>query len=169
MDIQTLTDYLGRYGGLAIFVIVLLEYMNMPGFPSGIIMPLAGIWASQGNIGFIPALALSVLAGLCGSWILYFIGRYGGEIVLQKYIKKFPKHKDIIDRTIERVRTKGYIGLFVGKLIPVLRTLISIPAGVLKVSFYGYTIASALGILVWNLVFVGAGYLFGEAVLVMFN
>ena len=169
MDTQILTDYLERYGGLAIFVVVLLEYMNMPGFPSGIIMPLAGIWASRGNIGFISALTLSVLAGLCGSWILYFIGRYGGELVLQKYIKKFPKHKDIIEQTIERVQTKGYIGIFVGKLIPVLRTLISIPAGVLKVSFYGYTVASALGILVWNLVFVGAGYLFGEAVLVMFN
>ncbi len=168
MDIQMLTDYFIRYGGVAIFVIVLLEYMNMPGFPSGVIMPLAGVWASRGNIGFIPALLLSVFAGLCGSWILYFIGRYGGEIVLQKYVRRFPKHRPIIDKTIDRVRTKGYTGIFIGKLIPVLRTVISIPAGVLKMSFYGYTIASAMGILVWNLVFVGAGYIFGESVFTMF-
>lgn len=169
MDIQTLTDYFVQYGSIVIFIIVLLEYMNMPGFPSGVIMPLAGIWASQGNIGFLPALFLSVLAGLCGSWILYFVGRYGGEIVLQKYIKRFPKHEAVINRTIERIKNKGYIGLFVGKLIPVLRTVISIPAGVLKISFYGYTIASTLGILVWNLVFVGAGYIFGETVFTMFG
>ena len=167
MDIQILTNYFERYGDIVIFVIVLLEYMNMPGFPSGVIMPLAGIWASRGNIGFIPALSMSVLAGLCGSWILYFIGRFGGEIVLQKYIKRFPKHKATIDRTIETVRSKGYIGIFISKLIPVLRTVISIPAGVLRIRFYGFTIASLMGILVWNLVFVGAGYLFGEAVITM--
>lgn len=163
MDIQTLTSYFEKYGVIVIFVIVLLEYMNMPGFPSGVIMPLAGIWASRGNIGFVPALLLSVLAGLCGSWILYFIGRYGGDIFLQKYLKRFPKHKKTIDRTLETLRNKGYMGIFLSKLIPVLRTVISIPAGVLRLSFYGYTIASVMGILVWNLVFVGAGYLFGEA------
>lgn len=92
MDIQTLTAYFEKYGDMVIFVIVLLEYMNMPGFPSGIIMPLAGIWASRGNVGFMVVLFLSVLAGLCGSWILYFIGRWGGNKVLQKYIKRFPKH-----------------------------------------------------------------------------
>lgn len=159
-----LTDYFLRYGGIVIFIIVLLEYMNLPGFPSGVIMPLAGIWASRGNIGFFHALFLSVLAGLCGSWILYFLGRYGGDAVLKRYIRKFPKHEAAINKTIERVRNKGYIGIFVGKLIPVLRPLISIPAGVLKINFYGYTIASALGILVWNSVFVGAGYIFGETV-----
>lgn len=143
MDIQTLTAYFEKYGDMVIFVIVLLEYMNMPGFPSGIIMPLAGIWASRGNVGFMVVLFLSVLAGLCGSWILYFIGRWGGNKVLQKHIKRFPKNKETIDRTIETLRNKGYIGIFISKLIPVLRTVISIPAGVLKISFYGYTIASA--------------------------
>lgn len=163
MDIQALTSYFERYGDIVIFVIVLLEYMNMPGFPSGLIMPLAGIWASRGNTGFISVLFLSVLAGLCGSWILYFIGRYGGDILLQKYIKRFPKHKKTIDKTLDTLRKKGYMGIFLSKLIPVLRTIISIPAGVLKLSFYGYTIASLIGIFVWNLIFVGAGYLYGEA------
>lgn len=165
MDVQVLTDYFHRYGAVVIFIIVFLEYLNMPGFPSGLIMPLAGIWASKGNIGFITVLILSVIAGICGSWVLYLVGRYGGGLVLQKYVKKFPKQKPIIDKTIERVRTKGYLGIFVGKLIPVLRTIISIPAGVLKVNFIGYTVASTIGIFVWNLVFVGAGYLFGETAL----
>ena len=51
-----------------------------------------------------------------------------------------------------------------GKLIPVMRTLISIPAGVLKLNFWKYTVSSALGVAVWNLVFVGAGYFLGDAV-----
>lgn len=165
MDIQALTDYFHRYGAIVVFIIVFLEYLNMPGFPSGVIMPLAGIWAAKGNIGFITVLILSVIAGICGSWVLYLVGRYGGELVLHQYVKKFPKQKPIIEKTIERIRMKGYLGIFVGKLIPVLRTIISIPAGVLKVNFIGYTIASTFGILIWNLVLVGAGYLFGETAL----
>ena len=49
MDIQVLTQYFLQYGAVFIFVIILLEYMNLPGFPAGIIMPLAGIWAARGK------------------------------------------------------------------------------------------------------------------------
>lgn len=52
MDIQTIMQYFVDYGPIAIYVIVLLEYLNLPGFPAGIIMPLAGIWAARGNISF---------------------------------------------------------------------------------------------------------------------
>jgi membrane protein DedA with SNARE-associated domain len=165
MDIQMLTDYFYRYGGIVIFVIVFLEYLNLPGFPAGIVMPLAGIWASKGGIGFGWALLLSVFAGLCGSWILYFLGRYSGDFILNRYLKKHPKQRETIERTMERIRSKGYLGLFLGKLIPMFRTIISIPAGILKLNFIGYTVASTLGIFVWNLVFVGAGYFFGDSVL----
>ncbi|MDF2542871.1 MAG: DedA family protein [Herbinix sp.] len=165
MNIQVMTDYLQQYGAFAIFLIVFLEYLNLPGFPAGIIMPMAGIWASQGKIGFITAFLLSVLAGLCGSWVLYFLGRIGGEFLLKKYVKKFPKQKELIDRTMERLLKMGYLSVFVGKLIPMVRTIISIPAGVLKLNFIGYTIYSVLGIMVWNGVFVGLGFIFGESVL----
>ncbi len=164
MTAQTLTHYFYQYGGLALFVVVLLEYLNLPGFPAGIIMPMAGIWAAKGGIGLGTALFLSVLAGLLGSWILYFVGRFGGEIVISKYIQRFPKHKPIIDNTIERIRTKGGWGVFVGKLLPMVRTIISIPAGVLKMDFLSYTLFSTFGIIIWNTVFVGAGYVFGDAV-----
>jgi membrane protein DedA with SNARE-associated domain len=165
MDVQMLTNYFHQYGDVVIFVIVFLEYLNLPGFPSGVVMPLTGIWASQGGIGFGWALLLSLLAGLCGSWVLYFLGRYGGEILLKKYCKRFPKHKNIIDKIIKRIQTKGYLGIFLGKLLPVFRTIISIPAGVLKINFTGYTVSSAMGIFVWNFVFIGAGYYFGDSVL----
>ncbi len=165
MSVQTLMDFLYRFGELAIFVIVFLEYMNLPGFPAGVIMPLAGMWAANDGIGFGWALLISVLAGLCGSWVLYLIGRYGGDIVLRHYIKKHPKHREVIERTIERLQRRGYLGLFLGKLIPMFRTIISIPAGVMKLNFIGYTVFSTLGIFLWNLVFAGAGYYFGDAVL----
>ena len=61
------------------------------------------------------------------------------------------------------LREKGCIGVFVSKLLPMVRTLISIPAGMVKMDFIKYTISSTLGIFLWNLAFVGAGYFFGEA------
>ena len=164
MSLDVIMQYFTQYGGIAIFVIVLLEYMNLPGFPAGVIMPLAGVWAARGQIHFITALLITIAAGLLGSLILYGLGRIGGEAFLKLYTKKFPKQKEAIEKNMAMIREKGCIGIFVSKLVPMLRTLISIPAGVVRMNLVKYIVSSTLGILVWNLVFVGAGYFLGEAV-----
>lgn len=165
MGIEVIMDYFVKYGGVAIFVIVLLEYLNLPGFPAGVIMPLAGVWAAKGNIHFIPAILITVAAGLTGSLILYWIGYTGGDFVLKKYLNKFPKQRPMIEKKLEWVRERGSMGIFLSKLIPMIRTLISIPAGVSKMNLVQYTVSSTLGIFVWNLFFVGAGYFLGDAVM----
>ena len=162
MNIQTLTNYFLEYGAFFIYLIVLLDYLNLPGFPAGLIMPLAGIWASQGEISFPLVMALTVAAGLTGSWLLYLLGRLGGPKVMGFYFKKFPKHRDVIEEKMEMLREKGGMGVFVSKLLPMVRTIISIPAGMVRMEFIKYTLSSVLGIFIWNLVFVGAGYFFGE-------
>ena len=164
MGVQELTQYFTQYGAIFIFLIVLLEYMNLPGFPAGVIMPLAGIWAARGNINFLVVLVLSVAAGLLGSWILYFLGRFGGEKFFDFYVKKFPKQKELIEKNLNMIRKKGAYGVFVSKLVPMLRTLISIPAGIVGLDFTSYTVSSLLGVFVWNLMFVGAGYFCGDVV-----
>lgn len=164
MDVQMLTQYFLRYGAVFIFVIILLEYMNLPGFPAGIIMPLAGIWAARGQISFFMVMALGLAAGLLGSWILYGIGRMGGDLFLDRYLKRFPKHEPVIQRNFELLRTRGATGIFISKLIPMIRTIISIPAGVIRMNFVKYTISSALGIFVWNFFLIGAGYVMGDHV-----
>ena len=106
---------------------------------------------------------ISVGAGLTGSWALYLLGRLGGSKVLGFYFKKFPKQRPLIEDKMDMLRKKGGIGVFVSKLLPMVRTLISIPAGMVRMNFMIYTVSSVLGIFLWNLVFVGAGYFFGEA------
>ena len=108
MDTTLITNYFELYGGLAIFVIVLLEYLNLPGFPAGIIMPLAGVYAAKGGLSLLSAITISVAAGELGSWILYFLGAYGGNAFLKRYLNKFPKHEPAINRTFELIRRKGY-------------------------------------------------------------
>lgn len=84
---------------------------------------------------------------------------------MDKYTNKFPKQKKYIDEKLEYLRSKGHIGVFLSRLIPVARTIIAIPAGVLKMNFFKYTVYSALGILIWNSVFILTGYILGESIL----
>ncbi len=165
MTMEVIMQYFTRYGGIAIFVIVLLEYLNLPGFPAGVIMPLAGVWAARGNIRFIPALIITVAAGLTGSLILYYLGYKGGELFLQRYLNRFPRQRPAIEGKLNWIREKGSVGIFCSKLIPMVRTLISIPAGVSRMNLVQYIVSSTLGILLWNLFFVGAGYFLGDAIL----
>ena len=165
MNIQELTEYFLKYGAFFIYLIVFLEYLNLPGFPAGLIMPLSGIWAARGEISFPLVMLLTLAAGLTGSWLLYFLGRLGGPKVMEFYFRKFPKQKAVIEDKMKFLREKGCAGVFVSKLIPVARTLISIPAGMVKMNFTKYTLSSACGVFLWNLAFVGAGYFLGEPAL----
>lgn len=169
MDIQTLTSFFLHYGAGFIFLIVLLEYMNFPGLPAGVVMPLAGIWAAKGQISFAAAMALTVGAGLLGSWILYFLGRLGGSVLLPWYLKRFPKQEALIAKNMDMLKKRGASGVFFGKLIPMVRTIIPIPAGVIKMDFVTYSVSSAGGIFIWNFVLVGAGYWMGDGALRVFG
>jgi len=168
MEMETIMQYFVSYGPVAIYVIVLLEYLNLPGFPAGVIMPLAGIWASRGGLNFFLTMVITVAAGLTGSIALYVLGRGGGEWFLERYYRRFPKQRPLLEEKMKYLRRKGGIGVFVSKLLPMVRTLISIPAGVIRMDFGVYVLSSTLGVAVWNLVFVGAGYVFGDAVFSMF-
>lgn len=169
MNMDVWMQYFVDYGPIAIFIIVLLEYLNLPGFPAGIIMPLAGIWASRGELNFFLTMVITVAAGLAGSIILYGLGRGGGELFLRKYYKRFPKQQVLIESKIQYLNEKGGAGIFISKLIPMVRTIISIPAGIMRMNFFRYVVSSTLGIALWNLIFVGAGYLFGDTVFTVFK
>ena len=145
-------------------MIVFLEYLNLPGFPAGIIMPLSGIMAAKGTIHFFWVMTVSLAAGLLGSLVLYALGRKGGEVFLNAYTRRFPRQKEVLEKNLEWIRQKGCMGVFVGKLLPMVRTIVSIPAGVVKMDLMKYTVSSACGILIWNFAFIGAGYVLGDQV-----
>ncbi|MGL4799432.1 MAG: DedA family protein [Cellulosilyticaceae bacterium] len=167
MEMNEILAYMSQYGLFFLALIIFLEYLNLPGFPAGIILPIAGMWAASSKINFGVALSVSVVAALVASWILYAVGWYGGEFLLGKYTKKFPKQKDYIDEKLGYLRDKGNFGVFISKLIPMARTIISVPAGVLKLNFLQYSIYSTLGIAIWNGVLMAAGYFLGQEVLTM--
>lgn len=164
MDMATLNQYLSNYGMLFLFIIFFLEYLNLPGLAAGIIMPLAGIWAKTYNESLILAIFISVVAGLLASFILYLLGRFGGKYILSKYINRFPKQGKFINKQMDGLRKRGPIGVFISKLIPGVRTIISIPAGALRINVFKYSLWATLGIIVYNTAFISAGYFLGNSV-----
>ena len=164
MNLEVIFEYFSQYGLLFLFIIVFLEYLNLPGLPAGIIMPAAGVLIDKGHINFFTAIVVSVLAGLLGSICLYAIGRYGGTVLLEKYIKKFPNQKQYIYKISEEVKRRGNYGVLISKLIPVARTLVSIPAGVFKINFLEFSIFSTIGIIIWNTAFISFGYIFSDVI-----
>ena len=160
-DINNILQYIGQYGYIFLAIIVFLEYLNLPGFPAGIIMPAAGILVKSDGLNFIYTLIISVISGLLGSFILYALGHYCGRPLLNKLQNRFPKSKKAIDKTYKYMDRYGNVGIAIARVIPVARTLISLVAGTFNVEFIKFTLYSIIGITIWNFIFIYAGYAFG--------
>ncbi len=145
MDIDAVLNYFATYGLTLLFVIVFLEYLNLPGLPAGIIMPAAGILASRNNQSIVLVVFISVVAGVLGSIVLYLIGYYGGAILLDKLGLKFPKVQPTIRKSSTILKEKGLFGVFLCRLLPVLRTIVSIIAGSVRMNFFKFLIYSTPG------------------------
>ena len=164
-SIEVVLKYMMDYGIIFLFIIVYLEYLNLPGLPTGIIMPAAGILISMSELGFLEAISVSVVAGILGSYTLYFIGYFIGKPAVDKIYNKYPKLRPAIDKSVNYVEKYGNRGIVVSRIIPIARTLISLVAGTMQMQLISFTLYSALGITLWNLVFICSGYLIGKGFL----
>lgn len=160
-NLNAFVDFMVEYGSIVLFIIVFLEYLNLPGLPSGIIMPAAGLLVAKSDLSFTFILIMSIIAGLLGSWILYFLGSFFGEPTMNWLTKKFPKSQKTIDKSNMYINKYGNKGVFITRLIPVARTIVSFAAGFVKMNFFSFSIYSTFGIAIWNFVYILAGYLLG--------
>lgn len=169
VTLDTFLDFFTQYGYLFIAIICYCEYLNLPGFPAGIIMPGIGLLAGQSNLNLIGALALSICAGTLASLTIYALCRFGGAPLLHKIFGKSSKFQHFVDQCHHRIAHHGNRALFICRLIPVLRTIVSIPAGLLKVPVCDYIMWSAAGIACWNTALIVAGYFGGQTVIAWFG
>lgn len=149
-----------EYGLIFVFLITILEYMNFPGIPGGLIYIVAGVWASQTTIlNLFAALIVSVIAGVIGSVALYYFSKISGMVLIDRYFKKFPKYKEVYLKYVEKLRVNDKKTILVARLLPAVRTLIAIPAGIVGMDIKNYLIYSTFGILVWNFSWLITSYL----------
>ncbi|HCL03080.1 MAG TPA: alkaline phosphatase [Lachnoclostridium phytofermentans] len=160
METQAIFLAIENYGLWIVFFVVLLEYLNLPGFPAGVILPFAGAWSAS-HCDFIVAFLVTVVAGILGSILLYYLGRFGGEKLIRFFTGKSPKLKAKMEQLNKKIESKGAYAVFISKLIPVVRTLIGIPAGALRMNLTQYIVASTLGIIIWNGALFSFGYFIG--------
>lgn len=160
MDLSFFLHGIEKYGLLIVFVVVFLEYLNLPGFPAGVILPFSGVWAARGH-NLLITIGVTILAGLMGSILLYYVGKFGGGKLFKIFLGKSEKARRIYDKLQNKMERQGSKAVFISKLVPVARTLVGIPAGAMNMSFRKYLISSALGIVIWNGVLVSIGYFLG--------
>lgn len=143
-------------------VAIALENL-FPPLPSEIVLPLAGLAASRGSFSLFEALFWTTAGSVVGAYLLYWLGAAFGERKLRAIAEKLPLIKGTdVDNTVAWFDRHGSKAVFFGRMIPIFRSLISIPAGVTRMSLIRFGILTLAGSLIWNSIFVLAGYLLGE-------
>lgn len=156
----SLMDVIGPIGaGLAIA----LENL-FPPLPSEVILPLAGLAASRGSFTLIEALAWTTAGSIVGAFVLYGLGAWLGADRLRRLAAHIPLlHPEDIDRTVAWFQRHGGKAIFFGRMLPVFRSLISIPAGITRMPLLKFGLLTAAGSLIWNSIFVLSGFFLGES------
>jgi membrane protein DedA with SNARE-associated domain len=157
-----LISLVGSYGLLAVFVTMAGESAGLP-ISSEIVVPLGGALAAQGKLNFVLVVAVSSLANLAGSLVAYLLTRrYGEQVILSRagrWMGLSRGHLRLANRFFGKY---GISAVFLGRLLPIVRTYISFPAGLSKVRLTTFTIATLAGAIPWNFALAYAGYKLGQ-------
>ena len=158
---QDLVDLIFDWGYLGIFLLMTVESSFIP-FPSEIILIPAGYLASKGDMT-LGMIMVSALGGsLLGAFINYYLALLLGRKILRKYGKYFFIKESALDKMDNYFKKHGAISTFIGRLIPGIRQLISIPAGLSKMNLAVFSAYTALGAGIWALILTMLGYFIGE-------
>ncbi|QXE38418.1 DedA family protein [Streptomyces sp. GMY02] len=162
-------------GGIAGFALDLMDKIGAPGaalfvaldsfivgFPGEVMLPMAGFSASRGSFSLVSAILWTTLGSVVGGLLSYLVGMYLGRDRLRALMHKLPLMKAAdFDKTEAWFSKHGRKAVFFGRMLPLFRTIISLPAGVERMPIPLYVALTAAGSLIWNSTFVGAGYALG--------
>ena len=156
-----IVNVIGTYGYLAIFVLMTLESALIP-IPSEVTMVFGGFLVARGDLDFVLVGLLGALANLVGSWIAYYVGVVGGRPLVERWGKYVFLRPHELDRAEAWWAERGDMAVFVGRLLPVVRTFISLPAGIARMPLGKFTFYTFLGCLPWSFALTWAGVLLGD-------
>lgn len=154
-DIVSSLGYFGIGGGM------LLESACIP-IPSEIILPLGGLMVADGRINLWLANLAVAIGSLTGSTLAYIVGYYGGRPFILKYGKYFFVSEEHFHKAENTFNKYGSAAVFFGRLLPVIRTFISLPAGIARMNFRKFITYSLIGMLPWNFILIFLGFKLGS-------
>ncbi len=150
-----------HYGLLAVFIAMVLESACIP-LPSELIMTYAGYEAYRGNIGFASAVVVGIAGNVIGSMLAYYVGSLGGRPLLRrygKYILFSEKHFASAERFFDRA---GVWAVLVSRILPAIRTFISLPAGIANMNRRKFVLFTTIGCIPWVWLLAYVGYALGQ-------
>lgn len=155
-------DVMERLGGFGAGLLIALENL-FPPLPSELVLPLAGFAASRGSFSLTSALAWTTAGSLVGALVLYVLGQRLGRDRAFALWRRLPlvEERDFL-RTEAWFARHGRKAVFFGRMVPLFRSLISVPAGVDRMPVWEFVLLTTAGSALWNTTFVLAGYLLGE-------
>ncbi len=156
-----LVDTIGAMGYWGIFLLMFLESTFFP-FPSEVIMIPAGYLAYQGEMNLYLVVLIGIAGSLAGALFNYYIAMHFGRRFLLKYGRYFFVKPETLDKLEAFFQKHGELSTFNGRLIPGIRQLISLPAGLARMNLFKFSFYSALGAGIWVIVLVIVGYLVGS-------
>jgi membrane protein DedA with SNARE-associated domain len=157
-----LLPLLRDYGLLIIFLTMAAESACIP-IPSEVVVPYGGFLAATGHADWLAVVAVATAANVVGSGIAYAVGRYGGRPLFVKYGRYVLIQKHHLDKADAWFEKRGELTVFFTRLMPGVRTFISLPAGIAKMPVLRFFAYSALGALPWNAALAYLGWAAGRA------
>jgi membrane protein DedA with SNARE-associated domain len=133
-----------------------------PPIPSEVVLPFAGALVERGTMGFAGAVLAATVGSLVGALVLYAVGRYGGRPLLYRYERVFRLTDEQLDRADAWFDQRGWWIVLFGRLIPGVRSIVSIPAGASEMPIGMFVGLTTLGSLAWNVALIGTGWMLGS-------
>jgi membrane protein DedA with SNARE-associated domain len=158
---NTIVSYIGDMGYLGIFLLMFLESTFFP-FPSEIIMIPAGYLAYKGEMNVYLVVLTGIVGSVGGALFNYYLAIHFGRAFILRYGKYFFIKEETLDKLEAFFVKHGELSTFNGRLIPGIRQLISLPAGLARMNIFTFSFYSALGAGIWVIVLVALGYLLGS-------
>lgn len=171
-----MSSFLGDMSGWATRIMDALGYFGLaflvalenvfPPIPSEIILPLAGFNSSQGSMNLFLAIFFATVGSVVGATILYYVGYIFGEVRVRYIIRRWGRWLGFQEADVDKADVwfdrHGGLAVMLCRVIPIVRSLISIPAGLRKMPIVTFLLYTTLGSLLWNTVLVTAGYVLGD-------
>lgn len=164
---ELVLELMGEYGNLAVFLLILVENL-FPPIPSEVILTFGGVMTVCTDMTPVGVILFSTAGSLAGAVILYSVGRFLPDEVFRKLLCRQIGHLlhfrlEDVDLAKGWFRERGRSAVFLCRLIPIVRSLISIPAGIARMPFVPFLVFTAAGSLLWNTVLVYAGRIAGDS------
>jgi membrane protein DedA with SNARE-associated domain len=157
-----LLDLVNTLGPVGVGLSILLETV-IPPIPSEAVLGLAGVLIRQGEMNAVAVVLFATLGSILGAIFFYYVGRALGPRRSHLFLDRLPLvQTEDVDRTFEWFARHGRAAVFFGRMVPIVRSFISVPAGVVRMPFWQFIVYSAAGSLIWNTVLVSLGVLAGN-------